>query len=368
MRSLLLILCTVILASWMASGTVDAQSAVPQAATKLGSVKLIRANGFDDFVKQLNDQGKNGYKLVKSVSSGEEGASQSFAAVLRLDPGNTYEYDWMSSPNKNLLETRLNSRASYGFSFVNAFPLTSCGGDDSEGNSKSEALVLRLKKGDAFLLERSDRSSDPAKEYKVVIGKIGLGKSPTEAIQTSLNNSPAGFRPAKILFSKTGVTDFAISVLLEKDLNVTNSPKIEYRFVKEVNGFEKSLNSLAAQGFRILSGRRIGLVKMALMAKETSAPVVYTLVDEEKYAKQFDETVNRGNRFEDIFAGDVDCGSSRRVNEKLIFTQNSTERKYDYRIIPVSDSVDADVERLLVEGFSIRDIFFYQGLKVIFEK
>lgn len=70
------------------------------------------------FVNDLNDNGSLGYRLEKSLSYGGEGAIQSYAAVMRLDAPNKYEYDWMSSPDKRLLEERLNYQAKKAFNFA----------------------------------------------------------------------------------------------------------------------------------------------------------------------------------------------------------------------------------------------------------
>src|SRR5687767_10764562 len=80
---------------------------VPAEAGDLEKVKLLLSAGFEGFVKDLNDHGKLGYRLEKSLGYGGVGVRQSFAAVLRLDPGNAFEYDWLSSPNRNLLDLRL---------------------------------------------------------------------------------------------------------------------------------------------------------------------------------------------------------------------------------------------------------------------
>src|SRR5712664_618514 len=127
-----------------------AQTQTPD-ASQLEKIKLIISTGIDSFVMDLNDKGKQGYRLEKSLNYGGEGATQSFAAVLSLDTGNKYEYDWMSSPDKKLLEGRLNNQAKRGFNFANAYPLTYCSGGTSEEKANPtspESLVLRLHKGD----------------------------------------------------------------------------------------------------------------------------------------------------------------------------------------------------------------------------
>lgn len=344
-----------------------AQTDVPTQNAKQ-TIKLVRESGLDGFVKELNESGKKGYRLERSAASGDEGNSQTFAAVLRHDADNTYEYEWFSSPNKNLLESRLNAIARTGFKFANSHAITACNEEDSETDTPTGVLFLKVQKGDAFLMERTNGALKQRREYKVFVGKIGLGKSPSEAIQTALNNMPRGFHPVKISFSKTGMLDLAVLVLLENDLDQSDHPTIDYRFVKEVNGFEKTVNGLAAQGYRILSGRRVGMVKFALMAKDSNVPTTYTFIDKEKYAKQFDLAVSQGYRFETITGGDLDCGSSKAVNEKIVLSQETSAQKYNYAILPVTDASEADINTKIAEGFQPRGLFFHKTLNVILEK
>ncbi len=340
------------------------------------SVKLIISSGFENFIKELNDNGKAGYRLDKSLNFGGEGSTQSFAAVLRLNSGNTYEYDWLSSPNKNLLESRLNQEAAKGFNLANSYALTACSDAKDEDGISSAPVILRLTKGDAFLLERINGGINRNKEYKVFIGKIGLGGKPQQALQDALETIPPGFRPVKILFTRQGLTDFSISILLEKNVLDDNAAKIEYRFLKEVSGFEKAVNSLALQGFRFVAGKRIGLVKLVLMAKLSTDATAYTFVDTEKYPKEFDKTIAQGNTFAGIMAGDLSCGSTKIENEKLVFVQNDKGEKHDFKIYKVlneksnnpNSEMLAEFQRQSAQGYQINELFYASGLNVVFGK
>ena len=124
------------------------------------------------------------------------------------------------------------------------------------------------------------------------IAKVRLGDSAEKTIQAGLDAAaPQGFRPIKILFARQGLLDFSVSVLAERSLKDDNSQKTEYRFIKKTSGLPKVINTLAAQGFRFIAGRRVGMIGMALMAKQASDAITYTFVDEKKYTKEFDKTV-----------------------------------------------------------------------------
>ena len=342
-------------------------------------VKLITSNGIESFVKDLNDNGKLGYRLENSLSYGGEGRTQGYAAVVRLDAPNKYEYDWMSSPDKKLLEGHLNYQAKKGFNFVNAYPFTYCSdgpSDKDADRSSPEILILRLHKGDAFLLERRNGETGQTREYKVFIAKVRLGDSAEKNLQAEIDTAALeGFRPVKILFARQGLLDFSVSVLIEKNLS-NNTSKTEYRFLKKTSGLPKDMNELAAQGFRFITGRRVGMIGMVLMDKRASDGTTYTFIDGKKYAKDFDKTIALGNSYQAVMSGDLTCGSTETENERLVFTQNSGAEKREYKIktIAFTQTGDADPEslnefqRLLSDGYQIKDLFYSRGLNVIFQK
>jgi hypothetical protein len=356
----------------------EKQTQAPADARDLEKVKLILSDGFEGFVKNLNDNGKLGYRLEKSLAYGGVGARQSFAAVLRLDPGNTYEYDWLSSPNRNLLDLRLNHQAKKGFVFASAFALTACDDEpEADADSTERALsILRYLKGNAFLLERKNGGTTQTKDYKVVIAKIGPRKDTKKTIEAALGALPQGYRPVKVLFSKEGWLDFGVSILLEKNLPDDNAPKIEYRLVKEVGGFGKAVNELAAQGFRFAAGGRVGTINFALMAKQADDAVAYTFFDDEEHAKKFDRTIAQGNRYHGVLEGELRCDATEVVNQKLLFVQGSGGAKSEYKIFTVfnkkagNQTTDPLVEfrRLVGEGYQVRDLFYSDGLNLILEK
>jgi hypothetical protein len=342
----------------------------------LEKVKLITATGIETFVNDLNDNGKLGYRLENSLSYGGEGLTQNYVAVLRLDAPNKYEYDWMSSPDKKLLEGRLNFHAKKGFNFATAYAITACS-DGPSDEPPHETLVLRLKKGDAFLLERRNGNDDQTREYKVFIAKVRLGDSAEKNIQAGLDAAaPEGFRPVKILFARQGLLDFSVSVLAERNLTDTNAPKIEYRFLKKTSGLPDDMNKLATQGFRFITGRRVGMVGMVLMDKRASDATKYTMIDRKKYLKEFDKTIALGNSYSAIMMGDLTCGSTESENERLIFEQNSTGKPHEYKITTIAftkpgtphpDSL-IEFQRLVRDGYRIKDLFYSGGLNVIFER
>jgi hypothetical protein len=366
------------------SGNKEAPTLTPAqaGAATLGKTRLVTAYGVETFVQKLNDHGNQGYRLDKSLSYGGEGPTRSYAAVLQLDANNKYEYDWISTPDKRMLESQLNFQAKQGFNFVNAHAITICSKDSADNEDLQNQIrqkIFRMKKGEAFLFERRNGSTEQTREYRVFIAKVHLGDSAQKTIQAALEEAAQqGFRPVKVLFTRNGLLDFNVSALTEKDLKAGALPKIEYHFIKKTSGFPEAVNTLAAQGGRFITGRRIGTVRMALMAKQANEneATIYTFIDEKKYAKEFDKTVALGNSFRGVIVGDMTCGSEQVENEALVFAKNTGGEKHEYRIHnllittagdPTADSLQ-EFNRLVGESFQIKDLFYFNGLKLILEK
>lgn len=280
----------------------------------------------------------------------------------------------MTSPNKDFLESRLNYKTEKGFYPVQAFGITACG-DKSFDSDKDVSIIdsplLRLNKGDIFLLERKNGVAEKTKDYKVLIGKIGIGKNSSKELQTALDNVSKQYRPFKILFNKGGFADFSVSILLEDDLEREVSRKTDYKFVKEVNGFEKEINSLAADGYRFLSGRRIGLIKYALMAKNSDEAIEYKFADQDKYEKEIAKIIKPNDTYQGIFTGDSECDSNKTIGGKLVFEQSQNGAK-DYKYIRLrggkSDETNAEINKLLNENYEVKGIFFSNGVILILAK
>lgn len=343
--------------------------------------QLVLLGNFALYIEELNRLGKMGYRLEKAFNyGGNSSFSQKYAAVMTLDAEESFEYDWLTSPNKKFLESRLNFNAERGFNPVQLLPLTSCSNkeiDDDTHPFPIGDLLLRLTKGDVFLLERRNGKAKKAKEYKVFFGRIGLGKSPTAELQAALDNAPPGFHPFKILFNKSGIFDFSVSVLLEKDVKNVDAQKVQYRFFKDVNGFEKEINSLAQIGFQLIAGRRIGLLKFALLAKVPGDAVSYILLDADKHQKEFAKKVAPGNIYKGMFLGDTSCDEPETKGAKLVFARTAdSNQKPEYKFLkltdrdlyPTEDSSAAEFNRLLKENYRVKDIFYSGGPTVIFER
>jgi len=360
--------------------TVD-QSVKTESQTVNEEFQFVLLGDFNKYVEELNRLGKLGYRVEKAFNYGGDAANmQRFAAVLRLDPEAAYEYDWITSPNRKFIESRLNSKAEKGFYVTHILPITGCIDsvlDKDTIEFPTIDTLLKLTKGDVFLLEKPAGKSEKVREYKVYTGKIGIGKSPTTELQNALDNAPVGFHPVKVLFNKDGTFDLTTSVLLEKDLKNTNTEKIQYKFFKDVNGFEKEINANAQNGYQLIAGRRIGLVKLALLAKVPGDAVSYILIDADKYDREFPKKIAPGNVYKGMFLGDTSCDEYETLNARLVFAQTAdASRKPEYKFLKISDqnslpnddAITKEVIRHFKDGYRVRDIFYGKGAVLIMEK
>lgn len=357
------------------------QSSQTEAKTVNEEFQFVLVGDFTKYIEELNRLGKLGYRVEKAFNYGGDAANmQRFAAVLRFDPETAFAYDWITSPNRKFIESRLNSKSEKGFYFTHILPITGCidsFADQDTVEFPALETLLKLSKGDVFLLEKPLGKTEKVREYKVFTGKIGIGKSPTTELQNALDNAPAGFHPIKVLFNKSGTFDLTISVLLEKDLKNENTEKIQYKFFKDVNGFEKEINTNAQNGFQLIAGRRIGLTKLALLAKTPGDAVSYVLLDADKYDREFPKKVAPGNVYKGMFLGDTSCDEYETLGAKLVFAQTAdTNRRPEYKFLKISDqnslpnddAITKEVIRHFKDGYRIRDIFYGKGAVLILEK
>ena len=74
--------------------------------------------------------------------------------------------------------------------------------------------------------------------------------------------------------------------------------------------------------------------------------------------------------------GHVSCGSTEVQNERLVFEQNSSDKQREYRISTIGFTKPgnpdpnslSEFQRLVSDGYQVKDLFYAGGLKIIFEK
>ena len=371
-------------------GMQPAPAPTPVDYTHYDRTKVVVAHGMENFVKALNEQGRLGYRLEKTVSYGDPKQSRDakeslrYAAVLHLDPGHTYDY--VSDPvwEDSKYSGPLNHYPGRGYSLAHAYGVAQCRVVDvfdyaapPESSTKQE---IQAEKGNVLLFMRRDAAETQTKEYRAFKGRFTLDGGQKQELQAALDAAPPGFRPVRLLFAGAGPHIFYVTVLSERDLNEPATPKVEYQLVKEVFGFEDEVNRPAAAGSRYVGGGRIDSLKFAVLARQAGGAAAYTFKDGHQHRKEFPGMVAGGNSYVGLMAGDPTC-DFEVVSQKLVFERDASGAPArDYKVLEISDHKTArkpglltnapvtELQRLLADGFRVRELFYNYGLYVILEK
>lgn len=365
-------------------GMQPAPAPTPVDYARYDKVKVVVSEGLEEFVKALNEQGRLGYRVEKTVGYGGAGERPKYAALLQLDPGHGYDYEADPTPEEAWHGDRLNHYARRGYVLTHAYAVTQCRlvdaspyPDDLNNPSTKQAVY----KGNVLLFMRRDAARAQTKEYRVFKGLFGLDGGQKKELQAELDAAPKGFRPVRLLFSGASPNTFNLSVVAERDLNEAAPPRVEYQLVKEVFGFEEKVNRLAAAGSRYVGGGRMEFVKVALMERRAGVAHAYTFKDDSGSQKDF-ERAAAGNSYAGLLAGDLTCASDQRLFlQKLVFARDAgggpareykvlglSNRNPDKKVRPLSDASVTELQRLLAGGFRVRDIYYSYGLHAILER
>ena len=111
-----------------ADSTPEKKPAISPGNSLPENVRFVLTDDFNSYMAELNKFGRLGYRVEKAFNYGGDAAqaTQRFAAVLKKDAEDFFEYDWLTSPNKKFIESRLNARAASGFYVTHILPLTYC--------------------------------------------------------------------------------------------------------------------------------------------------------------------------------------------------------------------------------------------------
>lgn len=355
-----------------------APTPTPTDTTNFEKVKLLVSRGLDDFVRDLNEQGRLGYRVEQSVGYGDTGEWRKYAAVLRLDPGHKYEYAHDRMPDNELYGHPLDYHARRGYNLVETYAVTECPPVEYGADSKPPwdlGRWLYAVKSSAFLFMRRDGVAEQTREYRLLKGQVGLGENFQETIQAAIDEAPPGFRPVSLLFAGPGLA-FGVSVVIERDLSEVAPSKDKYQVVKETKDLVKEINQLAAGGARYVGGGRIDGFKVVLLKQRAAGVSDYTFLDDDKAAKGFDKLVAAGYNYQGMMGGDLKCGSDEMVSQKLVFAREAAGATRRYKILSLpepkpgkpSSAALSELQRLAGEDFQVRDIFHAYGLHVILEE
>lgn len=346
------------------------------------------------FMGELNRLGACGYTLEKAGKLPLEREATSALAmivfgVVKLDSGNKYEYlgveafgDWQTA-------SRINDLAKEGFYFRRnlLFQAGACNegwgsGPDAPVSAVDILGLGKISKGSIFIVERKNGIRKKL-EYITVNGAVGDGQKDVAENQKLLEAAVAkGFRPVAINYMGVFVQDF--TVLMEKDPEM--KVEGEYRLLRHIYGISKRMTQLAQEGYEpVIIG-----VNFAVLHRKNDKPlgVSYQTTDE------FGAIVKKlpswpGARYQATGIADYHVGCDP-YEGKLFFAlpSNESARGYDHKILVMTnveerlkkkdktaaftDSPRVEVlnefQKLLQEGYTIKNIFFAKEVTVFFER
>ena len=362
----------------------------------------IQTRGLKTFAEEANKLGKLGYRLehmapfghavgiTRSPDPVERYNSAYLGTIFKLDKGNTYEYQWFEAETPGEIVTRMNERGEKGFYFRNSVPAADdngCGGGSSSSDATSQALenllaIACVSHNAVYFVERKNDAADK-KEYRVHYGKMGWGKNPSEQISLLLDETAQkGFRPVAVGWITEGFKAGTYAVI-ERDIGAEAKPTgAAYKFLRGEFGFTKKVNELAREGYRLKFDMTAIAQELGLMEKTPgSSPTSYRWIDATGKTSEQDMAAafNAGVRFvmtnrdaEDLIFEDLPSGSAEKYDYKMLdmypFTIKPTKKNPNPPAPKTQEEIFGEFDAALAAGYTIRDIYVSQGIKVLFER
>lgn len=279
--------------------------------SKLESYDYIEPTNIQPFLKVLNEFGAKGYQIKnitqipyqpEEIIDGK--SSVNIAGVVKLGEGR-YEYKFVIVEETLDLAGTLNKESQIGFNpreiitFVSSQEVNVSGND---GISRGlEALLSAPQMHNLVLLEYETGKKIEPREFMLLKAGTGIGKNPTERMQSLLDETEKqnyipvgvflsiGFTGPQPEGSSWKLIDNYYGCLLEKTSEKQN---LEIQFVRAAlhGSFKKRVNKLAQEGFKVSSVRFMeGLMYKDL--DESDQPVNYKWIN--AASKKLDEELRK---------------------------------------------------------------------------
>lgn len=399
---LLLLALLFVLCGFAVSGQESVNSGI---VVDIGSLKYVFATDIRSFISQLNVAGKTGYRLEQltklPLNNSERFEKMKLAGIMKLDPGNRFEYDWFEAFTPGEVVTRMDVRSAMGFNFRDALPvLQGICEDNSEyqqedGSDAQKVLdrvrgTLEWSSGAIYFVERKN-DEVKSNNYRVVIGMLGWGKNPGEELESGLSDlDKAGFIPVSMNSFKIR-NKYAFAVLAKRKTALlsegVSQNKSDFRLIVLRSGFEKKVNLLAKDGYSLLFSGRLGALNYALMVRSVGpySSASYTFLTSTH--KAFSSALSAAPAKHLIYSGlgndDYGCDSAevglvfktadrqRAIYETLKMTslpKNSKETGPPTTFQRPTDETIGRFEQLLKEGYAVRELYFDNDIEILFEK
>jgi len=370
----------------------------PEAASN--EYRLISASGVEKFIADVNSAGKCRYRLIKvskyPLSTSENFDKMNLVGILKLETKN-YEYDWFEAFTPGEAQTRINHRANAGFHFRHALPFIQglCETYDRNPSAPNEEVAIaevfnRIKGafnfaiGVVYIVER-ETGSPKRNEYRVLLGTWGRGKGVRNDLKVELDNSARkGFRPVAMEAYKLG-NNHAVSILAELSEETPSETAIlEYEIVVSESGFEKKVNNLSKNGFRLEFEGKLSAFRFALLQKtpKPKSTISYSWVDSTRKSQfeKFLGAVGQGIMYQGVSSQVFGCDYAK---SNLLFEHDKNAPRSDIKIVKLTDtfvntslgrisgsplSLNDEFGSLLHKNYVFRDLFYSDGINAILER
>lgn len=335
-----------------------------------------RRSGLKNFSEQLNEAGKQGYKVVSALPT-------YLVAVMALDE-TQYEYELFETISsvhfaKSELQNKLEKMSETGFQLVEHSQLfPSCEWIDPENLYMGENCEYT----DRFLVEKESEIKKPIEQI-LVNTFPGWGAKPSAELEKQIDEKLAeGFYPTKI-FSK-----FEILLEKAKDKEELLSDKPDVKIVRSSWGrgnLDKKVNELAKQGYRLAMTNN-GIAVMYRNKETAQTPVSYIWVkaDKKNFEKNLAKLREKGAIYRTAYPNEKGTENTLIFEQKLKddgkrsefkvlkfefdSKENMEEKKVYIDLTPSSKEAVKTLNKLTREGFEVRDLFYADEVSVILER
>jgi len=338
---------------------------------------IVLQKNRNKFIELLNKAGTQGYKLISFVDQ--------LVAIVKLDEVQ-YEYAWFET-DTNLFfakvgfEQKYERMAKQGFRLVDHSLISYI----CELDYSPDAIVSleTCEINDLFLLERQKGIENPMPYTLVSAAPKWRGDLSLEMRNAISEKVAEGFYPIKA-FSEF---EIFLEQTEKKDERFANKPEL---LVVRGTSFlgrdklEQKVNELARQGYRIaLSNRKIALMYRHVNDK---TPVTYIWLDAKK--KSFEKDLAKLQESGAVYLSTYP--NDQGTENKLVFEQasvnNNTRREYKALklefedienlaenkvysdLTPESKETVKTFNKLVEEGFIVRDLFVSDKVSVLLER
>ncbi len=349
---------------------------------KFAEVDRAIQSRYNSFVEHMNEAGAQGYKMMSVVDYGYP------VAIVTLDE-TQHEYAHFKTTSKlffskNGFERKYAEMAEQGFRVIShLFVSRSCG--STAFNPDDNIIEDDCEYTDLFLLERV-KGNEQAKQYALVSNVPSWGGKPDVEMTTALNEQLAkGFYPTHA-FSKYEILLGYDKQPADDDEGSASKPEVQVIRAswRGQSNLEKQVNELAGRGFRLaFVNDGIGVM---YRDRETTTPVSYVWLDAKKkdfekqlaklqaggaiYRMMYPDKLGTENKL--IFEQRAITDGTRREYKVLKFefqeAENAAAGKVQIEFAPLSKETLKIMNRLVKEGFTVRDLFATDKVSVLLER